>query len=58
MNLNGTFAVIEDGVEIGTFDTYAQAVDFLSVHAIKDRKYQVVKPCSSWIKKLFLCTLG
>lgn len=58
MNIVEELTVLEDGVEIGTFDTYAQAVDYLSVHAVKDRKYQVVTPCSSWIKKLFLCTLG
>ena len=58
MNLNDEFTVLEDGVEIGTFDTYEQAVDYLSVHAVEDRKYQVVTPCSSWIKKLFLCTRG
>ena len=43
MNLNETFAVLEDGEPIGTFDTYEEAVDYLSVHAVKDRKYQVVK---------------
>jgi hypothetical protein len=58
MNIVEEFVVLEDGEEIGTFGTCEQAVDYLSVHAIKDRKYQVVKPCSSWIKKLFLCTLG
>lgn len=58
MNNVEELVVLEDGAEIGTFDTYAQAIDYLSVHAVKDRKYQVVTPCSSWIKKLFLCTRG
>ena len=58
MNIVEEFTVLEDGVEIGTFDSYAQAVDYLSVHAVENRKYQVVTPCSGWLKRLFLCTRG
>ncbi|ATW58464.1 hypothetical protein SEA_C3PO_64 [Corynebacterium phage C3PO] len=43
MNVIKTFAVLEDGVEIGTFDACSLAVAHINKHAVKGRKYQVVK---------------
>lgn len=44
MNLNDEYTVLEDGVEIGTFDTYEQAFEHMKKHAaVGGHKYQFVR---------------
>lgn len=43
MQLIEDFTVLEDGVEIGTFDSYSLAVAHIDKHAFKGRRYQIVK---------------
>lgn len=46
MNVITTFTVLEDGEPIATFDTfdgYEQAFEHIDKHAVKGRKYQIVK---------------
>lgn len=51
MNLNDEYTVLEDGVEIGTFDTYEKAFNHMAKHAVEGRKYQFVRKFFAMEKK-------
>jgi hypothetical protein len=52
MNVITTFAVLEDGEPIATFDSYSLAVAHIDKHAVKGRKYQIVRELVTEEKEL------